>query len=782
MNMKDRPLTCFLPAFLGALVTLIASSSVFAGTKAYVSKTGSNTAPYGTWETAANDLAVAIAAGTDEVEVGDGNFTNTVNFQMADRAVYIHSSNGPGATTLTATGGHFQVTHADALVAGFTLRNTGKLSNSNRDPIVVSAGTISNCVLTGKIERNSYATIVQLSGTGKVLDCDLDGSGWTDSTAVGSDGTWAFVIIEGSAVVDRCRIHGWKAINSMGSTATRSRAVRLTGAGAVLRNSLVYDNSYGDGKHTNEKYNGGGVYVSNGTMENCTICGNTAGACGGGVYVRGTSAVIRNCIVWGNTAYGKGNDIYAETLPAANLTYTSASDIGNATSLPLASAGEGCTSADPNLSAAASEYRLTHLSTACIDCGTATAASRAAGALDLFGNVRVMGAQVDMGCHEFFKAYVAKAGGNVSPYDSWQKAANDLAVAIAAGADEVEVGDGNYTNTVQWQLADRAVYIHSANGPSATTLTATGGHFKVTGIGALVAGFTLKDTGKLPTSDRHPIVISAGTVSNCVVNGTIMRNDYATIVALSGAGQLLDCDVDGSGWSDSKGGGSDSGWALVEITGSAIVDRCRIHGWKVTRSSSKNLAQAHSAVRLNGVSAVLRNSLVYDNAFGNSAYRGGNYNGGGIFAANGTIENCTVCGNTAGADGGGIYVTSANVVIRNCIVWGNTAYGEGADIYGATLPAAKLTYTCASDIGNTTSLPLASAGEGCISDDPKLKTTRDGDVGYPRGGSPCLGTGDASVIAAGAVDLLGRPRVKDGKVDMGCYEVWSIPGFVLFFR
>lgn len=381
------------------------------------------------------------------------------------------------------------------------------------------------------------------------------------------------------------------------------------------------------------------------------------------------------------------------------------------------------------------------------------------------------------------KAYVSKTGSNTSPYDTWQKAANDLSVAISSGADEIEVGDGNYTNTVCWQIADRAMWIHSSNGPGATTLTATGGHFKVTHAGALIAGFTLRDTGKLANNnDRVPIVVSAGTVSNCVVNGMLMKNAYATIVKLSGAGKLLDCDIDGSGWTDSAAGGVDTAWALVQITESAVVDRCRIHGWKVTKSYAKNADSPHSAVRLNGASAVLRNSLVYGNVF-NCTYTDGNYaNGGGIFAVQGTIENCTVCGNTAGANGGGIYVSSADVVIKNCIVWGNTAKGEGADIYGATLPAAKLTYTCASDIGNTTSLPLASAGEGCISDDPKLKTTNDGDLYYPRGGSPCLGTGDASVVVAGAVDLLGRPRIKDDKVDMGCYEVWSIPGLILIFR
>jgi hypothetical protein len=39
-----------------------------------------------------------------------------------------------------------------------------------------------------------------------------------------------------------------------------------------------------------------------------------------------------------------------------------------------------------------------------------------------------------------------------------------------------------------------------------------------------------------------------------------------------------------------------------------------------------------------------------------------------------------------------------------------------------------------------------------------------------RAGSPCIDRGDNAVVAAGAVDLDGNPRIVNGWVDMGAYE------------
>ena len=49
--------------------------------------------------------------------------------------------------------------------------------------------------------------------------------------------------------------------------------------------------------------------------------------------------------------------------------------------------------------------------------------------------------------------------------------------------------------------------------------------------------------------------------------------------------------------------------------------------------------------------------------------------------------------------------------------------------------------------------------------------------------SPLIGKGDASIWTAEDVDLVGKLRLKDGKVDIGCYQCWlNPPGMVIFVR
>ena len=49
--------------------------------------------------------------------------------------------------------------------------------------------------------------------------------------------------------------------------------------------------------------------------------------------------------------------------------------------------------------------------------------------------------------------------------------------------------------------------------------------------------------------------------------------------------------------------------------------------------------------------------------------------------------------------------------------------------------------------------------------------------------SPLLGLGDASIWSAGDMDLVGNLRLRDGKVDIGCYECWLQPrGMRITFR
>jgi len=138
--------------------------------------------------------------------------------------------------------------------------------------------------------------------------------------------------------------------------------------------------------------------------------------------------------------------------------------------------------------------------------------------------------------------------------------------------------------------------------------------------------------------------------------------------------------------------------------------------------------------------AVLNNCLLTRNTANN---------GGG--AAFGVLNNCTVSDNTAEDSGGGVFGIinmgpfSNPVVVNNSIVWGNTPDND----YNAS-------------ISNSFTNDPFFAGGG----DYRLQPN-----------SPCIGMGNIAGVV-GALDLDGRPRTTQGKVDMGAYEFGAAQGIL----
>ena len=73
------------------------------------------------------------------------------------------------------------------------------------------------------------------------------------------------------------------------------------------------------------------------------------------------------------------------------------------------------------------------------------------------------------------------------------------------------------------------------------------------------------------------------------------------------------------------------------------------------------------------------------------------------------------------------------------------------------------------------------AENGCVNANPRFVDAANGDFRLSMG-SPCKDAGILEGWMAGAFDLAGGKRVFNGVPDIGCYEFFLPPGFMLIFR
>jgi uncharacterized repeat protein (TIGR02543 family) len=151
---------------------------------------------------------------------------------------------------------------------------------------------------------------------------------------------------------------------------------------------------------------------------------------------------------------------------------------------------------------------------------------------------------------------------------------------------------------------------------------------------------------------------------------------------------------------------------------------------------------------------------------GNSATSGGG-------TCYGTLNNCTLTGNSASSNGGG----SCYNTLHNCTLSGNSASNGGGSYYGGLnnciVWGNTLTSGVTNNYSNTTfkyscTAPLPS-GTGNISVDPLFADAASSNF-ILRLGSPCINTG-TNAFVVGTTDLAGNSRIQNNTVDMGAYEV-----------
>ena len=355
--------------------------------------------------------------------------------------------------------------------------------------------------------------------------------------------------------------------------------------------------------------------------------------------------------------------------------------------------------------------------------------------------------------------YVSPTGAHVPPFASWANAATDIQSAVDAAVPGTRVlatngiyETGGATNCpAGTALAARVAVrrplrLESVNGPGATTIRGAWNPGTTNGAGAVrclyltngatVAGFTLEGgatgtNGTILTARTGGGAWCDGTgavLSNCVVTGNVADYNAGGVYG----GTCVDCTV-ASNRTRFNGGGAMR----------SVLARCRVEGNAASSGGGTYEGEARESL--------LRRNVASGN--GGGTYYGAltscalvlnraTYGGGG--SSYGTLRNCTVAGN----EGGG----TAEGTVANSIVWHNTA-GNADNVSGGTL-------------SNVCTFPMPIGIEG-IEQDPRLASLEE-----PRAlaGSPCIDAGANEAWMAGARDLGGGDRIRNGRADVGAYE------------
>ncbi len=251
-----------------------------------------------------------------------------------------------------------------------------------------------------------------------------------------------------------------------------------------------------------------------------------------------------------------------------------------------------------------------------------------------------------------------------------------------------------------------------------------------------------------------------------------------------------------------KGGGLYRCWG--QISDCEIIGNCAVGlaggGLSLCGTTSNCIISGNSAGKYGGgISSPLgpvRNCTITGNI---SSY------GGAICDEQSSplISNCTISGNTAICDGGGIYCwIDSHPTINNCILWEDTA-NRGSEIavglfndpWGGTIPS-SITIKYSDVEGGAESVHVdpectLNWGTGNIDTDPLClqqgywdydctpEEPRDFWVGgdyHLRFYSSCINAGDPGGDYTGQTDIDGDQRVRYGLIDIGANEVYPIAG------
>ncbi len=679
------------------------------------------------WDTAKQTLQAGIEAADDTQNISDCEV-------WVERGVYHPTPDDDREATFT-------IRERVAVYGGFAGSETARrLRDWDANPTILS-GDIG---VQGDIDDNCYHVVS------------------TENHSI-IDG---FTITGGNASADNYyRGYGGGVINSYASSTVsnctfRENAALLSGGAIVNRiapqgsptitNCKFFNNTAGDGGGaiysvlsspmiTNCVFEGnsatqGGALFHQGTSSpaatNCTFFGNTADS-GGAIYNRSISSpAVSNSIFWDNAATKDGANVFNEIIEGQDsqpLRITH-SDVQGGCESTGSLCGEGNIDVDPLfVNAVSGQPADLHLrdGSPCIDTGSLdgyTAIDKSDAdddgsdsdylSIDIDGNFRVLGTQIDMGAYETTGArapnticpiHVRQTGDDTATGGTWASAVATVQTGIRRATMamidndgvsfcEVWVRAGSYTPTMS---GDRAAAfrlhpsVHLYGGFRGTEISrdqrALEPSTETILSGDLNADDISQDMETNKDDNAYSVVIG---VDGAIINGFTIVGGYAGAARMGGGGLYnwhASPTVSSCRFVENKADGL--GGAILNVRSAPRIVDCLFQGNKA--QSGGGIAHEMSGYSHNSIPVVM--GCIFD---GNSAVTGG-----GIYheGASPMIINSIFKNNTAERGGGMVNTFPGNsdnfVTVSNCTFWGNTAStsggamnnsGRGPEISGCT--------------------------------------------------------------------------------------------------
>jgi hypothetical protein len=490
---------------------------------------------------------------------------------------------------------------------------------------------------------------------------------------------------------------------------------------------------------------GGGIYCSRFTkpvIVNNTLAGNLAGE-GGGIFADSEEATIVNNLI----VFGSSGMVALVRGTTNNCVFGNESGDFNGVGI------NGNISVDPRFSEnlPLGDFHLLPNSP-CRDTGK-TAAVQPAWA-DLDGQPRIQGASVDIGADE--------SDGTVFPF-------NPVVIRVSPTGDDRNSGSS-------WGLSKRTVQtaIDAASASGGEVWVKAGTYYERVSLKRLVylfGGFDGTETNRsqrnwtthrsaLDGSRQGSVITAAGVGSWAAIDGLTIQNGRAANgggIFCTNASPTIANNVIRTNASINGGGGG------IYLNGSSSVVA---NNWVEGNATTGDGGAVYITARLLPVAKIINNVFLSNLATNNS----NNCRGGAIYCdAVAEIINNTLLNNWArtGAPGtadfgGGIYCVLSGALFANNII----AFGSSGIRAQNALPLLRNNCVFGNLAFNYSGVAVPSGTNGNISVDPLLVNSNDFHLSI---GSPCINTGDDSVVQPDRLDFDGHPR-RIGRVDMGAVE------------